>query len=996
MNRSQFSSQRGRNAFQMTSVLLISTIIGAVIIVIYHAHPTREASLVTSREWAARLVAYSSLQSVLIETEAAASKSFHEEPSKAHANVARMLTSLRRAVADARGEALRNTSADEWRVLAPDFARLERSVGMIDTASSGMIAAAEAGDLDTQRLEAGSLDRAIAEGDRAMRILLRDVERVYRARLQSDDASHQALAARDETIEVAAVFALVLLTAYALLTVRRSRAGRERRRFVAELTRSEAELRQANLALAESRERLELAARATRDTIWDWDMRSDSVWRSEVFHQPSVQASSGDVHLSYWTTAIHPDDLPRVTTELNEVIESGGEYWSDEYRYRRADGTYKSVLDRGYIVREAGGAPVRMIGAMMDITEQRQAQAHLADAIRQKELILNSAADGIFGIDRDGLVTFANQAAAWMFGYAVDEIVGRPVHDLVFLRGQSGELEPAHDCPSYRTARDGISVGPLREVFWTRQGERLEVEFSSRALRDDNRDVIGAVVTFNDISERAAIERMKNEFVSMVSHELRTPLTSIRGALGLLASGRAGEIPEKANRMLEIATANTERLVRLINDILDIERIDSGRTDLSQQRCETAELIRTAVDGLRPVAEKAGITVLTDPTKIPVWGDPDRLLQTLTNLLGNALKFSPAGSAVFVAARAEGEEVVFEVRDQGRGIPADKLEAIFERFQQIDASDAREKGGSGLGLAICRSIVRQHGGRIWVESEVGRGSRFFFTVPRAYALPVTPPRAVRPLVMVCDDDAEVREVLAAILDGNGYEALTVASGEELLAHPSTPLASAVLLDIIMPGMSGWQTLAALRLRADVPRVPVLITSVVPPEREMPEDVAGWVRKPLEEETIVSAIERAIGNASSRGRVLLVEDDVDLARVIVDSFQRYGIETLHAATGKEALAMAARARPDLLVLDLILPDLDGFDTLTALREQGLPASVPLVVYSAMELDHEQRNRLRGGPTEFLTKSRVSPEEFETRVLQLLGAMLQERKELTDVA
>jgi len=269
-------------------------------------------------------------------------------------------------------------------------------------------------------------------------------------------------------------------------------------------------------------------------------------------------------------------------------------------------------------------------------------------------------------------------------------------------------------------------------------------------------EILGAVIAFRDITERQIVERMKDEFISVVTHELRTPLTSIHGSLGMLASGLLSTQPEKSQRLLEIAVDSTERLVRLINDILDVERIESGKVTMAKLSCNAADLMAQAADTMQAMADKAGVTLSVSTVSAQLWADPDRIIQTLTNLLSNGIKFSSRGDTVWLSAeitaaeeqRCRGElnstfspahpltrspanmkQILFKVKDQGRGIPADKLETIFERFQQVDVSDSRNSEGTGLGLAICRSIVQQHGGRIWVESTLGEGSTFYFTLP---------------------------------------------------------------------------------------------------------------------------------------------------------------------------------------------------------------------------------------------------------------------------
>ncbi|MGI0483962.1 ATP-binding protein [Pantanalinema rosaneae CENA516] len=255
---------------------------------------------------------------------------------------------------------------------------------------------------------------------------------------------------------------------------------------------------------------------------------------------------------------------------------------------------------------------------------------------------------------------------------------------------------------------------------------------------------VGTIVL--DITERKKIEQIKNEFIGIVSHELRTPLAAIQLSLGLLKTGIYNQKPDKFQRMIEIALIDTNRLVNLVNDILDLERLESGRAVLEKTRCPAIDLMQQAVDSVQVLATQQHITLTVVPTDIAVWAAADAILQTLTNLLSNAIKFSPSGSTVWLSAKpidaiappssppsslsSPSPAILFAVKDQGRGIPPAKLETIFERFQQVDASDSRSKGGTGLGLAICRSIVEQHGGQIWAESSPEAGSTFFFTLPR--------------------------------------------------------------------------------------------------------------------------------------------------------------------------------------------------------------------------------------------------------------------------
>jgi signal transduction histidine kinase len=318
-------------------------------------------------------------------------------------------------------------------------------------------------------------------------------------------------------------------------------------------------------------------------------------------------------------------------------------------------------------------------------------------------------------------------------------MLGRDMHELVHHTKADGTPYPAAECPIYQSLHSDEAVRVSDEVFWRKDGTSFPVEYVSRPLVNDG-VITGIVVAFEDITERRRLERMKDEFISTVSHELRTPLTSLSAALNLIAGGVLDKRPDKMAQMMQVAVGNCDRLVRLVNDILDFERIGSERLPLHRDKWDAIDLLRRAADLQQSTAAKAGIQFRIDAQPLAVFVDADRILQTLTNLISNAIKFSPAGSEIRLGARLQkgeattggqtsGSQVVFEVQDHGRGIPADKLEIIFERFQQVDASDSRAMGGTGLGLAICRAIVQQHGGRIWAESKLGAGSTFAFTVP---------------------------------------------------------------------------------------------------------------------------------------------------------------------------------------------------------------------------------------------------------------------------
>lgn len=382
---------------------------------------------------------------------------------------------------------------------------------------------------------------------------------------------------------------------------------------------------------------------------------------------------------------------------------------------------------------ESGDISVRCHA--LDVTESQQAERELERLSRRNELILESVGEGVYGINLAGECSFVNPAALKFTGHSREELMKavHTMHEILQHHKEDGSEYPWEESPTYATLNDGEIRRVKAEAMWRKDGSRFPVDYVVTPIVEEDERILGAVVTFQDVTERRAIEQMKNEFISIVSHELRTPLTSIRGSLGLLASGLLKKFPDKADKMLKIAVENTDRLVRLINDILDIERLESGKVTVEQQECDLAGLMMGASETMQAMANDNGVRLVVEPFQTKVWADSDRCLQVLTNLLSNAIKFSSRDGEVKLFAEAEenetGKWVKVSVKDNGRGIPPEAVGKIFERFGQVDASDSREKGGTGLGLPICKTIVEQHGGMLWVESEVGKGSTFLFTLP---------------------------------------------------------------------------------------------------------------------------------------------------------------------------------------------------------------------------------------------------------------------------
>jgi PAS domain S-box-containing protein len=339
--------------------------------------------------------------------------------------------------------------------------------------------------------------------------------------------------------------------------------------------------------------------------------------------------------------------------------------------------------------------------------------------------LVEEASDPIYRLDPSGRITYANKAARQLLGDAEGNAMG--IDLLERVRPEDREAVTAQLREQLQ-----LQVPESYVEFAVKTQDGREVWIGQKSHPDRVADrVVGVSAMARDVTQRRLTERVKDELISVVSHELRTPLTAIRASLGLLSGGLLETQPERAGRMLDVALRNTERLTRLVNDFLDLERMAAGKLDIVRASFPLRELVAQVAEEMRPMVDRADVWLVCDVPDVITHLDADRVHQVLNNLLSNAVKFSPQQGTVWVGAAVRGDELEMWVRDQGPGIPASKLESVFERFEQVDASDARKKGGSGLGLAICRSIVRLHGGRIWAESQTGKGSTFRFSVPAA-------------------------------------------------------------------------------------------------------------------------------------------------------------------------------------------------------------------------------------------------------------------------
>ncbi|MBI3637383.1 MAG: response regulator, partial [Candidatus Rokubacteria bacterium] len=609
--------------------------------------------------------------------------------------------------------------------------------------------------------------------------------------------------------------------------------------------------------------------------------------------------------------------------------------------------------------------------------------AEIREQQTRLEQIFSSTSDGILVLDLDGRIVALNRQGGSLLSLVPDAVLGRPFAELVGSLGEAVDWE-APGSAAFRAlagrpgsaAGDGEEEGDL-DVALPR---RRTLRWQRRPTNDAEGATVGSTITLRDVTHEREVDRMKTEFVSMVSHELRTPLTSIKGSLHLLLSEPALASDETNRQLVEISLSNTDRLIRLINDILDISKIEAGRIELQPAPHAVSEWVGAAVAGITGFAELRQIRVETHlaPDLPIVSVDSDRMVQVVTNLLSNAIKFSPEGSRVVVDADVHAAEIRVRVKDEGRGIAAADIPKLFQKFRQLDSRSVREVGGTGLGLAICRGIVEEHGGRVWVESDVGAGATFIVALPVATGarLPTPPgaslttaPAIGSALILVVDDESDVRRTLRRYLEREGYAVIEAARGLDAVEMAARHRPDLITMDVLLPDIDGFEAIRLIRERPTVRDVPVVVVSAASgADGQLEPAVSGHLRKPVEAAALIDAVKSALGDRRRAvdTTVLIVDDDADIRTVLGRILREAGYAVVAAADGDEALAAVTASRPDLVLLDIKMPRMSGFEVLRRLRAAAATHDLPVIVLTASEGQGGRDRALGLGATEYLRK------------------------------
>jgi len=604
-----------------------------------------------------------------------------------------------------------------------------------------------------------------------------------------------------------------------------------------------------------------------------------------------------------------------------------------------------------------------------DISENKMMEL----AFKRYDAIIRYSDDAIISKNLNGNITSWNEGAEKMFGYTAIEAVGKPMLDLY----------PPDKGLEEQNIVQKLLHGEKAQHFETtrlrKNGSQLDISVTISPIINDEGEITGVSSIARDITESKRLERMKSEFISTVSHELRTPLTSIRGALDLVLGKSAAQLPDKARKMLEMAARNSERLTLLINDILDLEKIESGRIDFEYNCIDLVALARRALEDNEGYAHRhqVGLTLAAvGLDKAIVYGDEHRMLQVFANLISNAIKFSPPSGQVEIriAHHADGYRVA--VADQGPGIPKAFQDRIFQRFAQADSSDTREKGGTGLGLSITKAIVEKHNGSIGYVSECGEGTQFYFDLPAVCTSVQADSDPGDAKVLVCEDNWDVATILAEMVRLEGVScaiATTAAAARTLLAEGDYRL---LLLDLTLPDQDGLQLLQDLRADPKTRQLPVIVVSGRAMEGRSAFTgstltVADWLQKPVDQERFRNSVHHVL-KRHEQPRILHVEDNPDVIQ-IVQSLLENSAEFSFATSLAQARGLLTQNQYDLVILDLGLGDGSGAELLDGLKNQ-----CPVVIFSAQTISRDISEKVNAA----LTKSITSNDQLLTTIKKLV--------------
>ncbi|MEN8177796.1 MAG: response regulator [Pseudomonadota bacterium] len=694
---------------------------------------------------------------------------------------------------------------------------------------------------------------------------------------------------------------------------------------------------------------------------------------------------------------------------------TAGRVWHGEICNKAKDGQLYWMDSTIMPLMNADGKPRSYIAIRTDITQRKLAEQALGESEEQNRLLLDAVGEGIYGIDLEHNTTFANPAAQMLLGYTAEEFIGKPSHALIHHSYSDGSTYLAEACPIALTMSDGLSRQISDEVFWRQDDSSFPVEYTCTAIKK-NAQAVGVVVIFSDITKRRQAElalqeakeaaesanQAKSEFLANMSHEIRTPMNGVIGMINLLLDT---DLEQEQSNYAKTVKRSAESLLGILNDILDFSKIEAGQLDLELFDFDLGALMEDFGASMAFRAEEKGLELICPANPLlHQWykSDPGRIRQILTNLVGNALKFTEQGEVAVryeVVEEKDGRsQLRFTVTDSGIGLSAEQQERLFERFTQADSSTTRQYGGTGLGLAICKQLVEMMGGGIGVESALGEGSAFWFTLDLENAANHSPPRLTADLsgqkVLVVADNATNRQVLDLILDVWEIEHTLVDSGQAALqvlydAVEEGQHYSIAIIDMQMPGIDGASLGAQINADEQLAYTRmVLLTSQgrrgdAKGMREA--GFVGYLTKPINQSELYLTLVQVAGLESGderlitrytareqpqfRARVLVVEDNITNQAVGRGMLEKFGIQIELAGNGEEALSALEQRPFDLVFMDCQMPVLDGYAATRRIRDPQTPVkdhAIPVIAMTANAMQGDREKCIASGMDDYIAK------------------------------
>jgi PAS domain S-box-containing protein len=662
---------------------------------------------------------------------------------------------------------------------------------------------------------------------------------------------------------------------------------------------------------------------------------------------------------------IHPDYREVVRERIQRSLATGQPAPPLMEKFIRLDGTVIDVEVTAVPIMWEGRPAMQVV--FRDITERKRMEEELKASEERYRDLFENANDGIYILDRAGRIVSFNRKAEEITGYTLEEVRGQS-YTLFLPPGPERKKARRAFLKNMRGQPDKTELTIIRK-----DGREVILELSTRPIWQGGQ-IVGIQGIGRDITERKELERLKSDFISTVSHELRTPLTSIKGYVDLVLAGDVGPLTPEQKEFLTIVSQNTTRLTELINDLLEIERLESGKIEFEFAELDLAEVLENVARSLHVNAEQKGLEFLTEiPSGLKVRGDRERLAQVFLNLLSNAIKYTPAGT-VELRAHQEDDAVVVEVRDTGIGLSESDLQKLFQKFFRSDNPYVRKVGGTGLGLSIAKAIVERHGGTITVTSQLGQGSTFTVRLP-ALARPE------RPLVLVIEDEVAIARLIAKYIEKMGYRAVTAYSAREGFDQAVRLKPDLITLDVLMPDLDGFALIQQLKAHPETAHIPVIFLSIVQDRQQgLRLGASAFLTKPIDERKFYETVRALL---EPRGQpVLVVDDDRDYAQLLKRLLERQGFSVELAHDGDDALRKILSKRYQLVILDKNLPKRSGLDVLQEMRNSRSLHRVPVIVISGSAHAEEAAHTAQIlGAKKFLSK-KLAPQSIVEEIVQFL--------------